>query len=95
MEMMPTLATALALRGDAPSSQRSRDSVLSQREEEVLLLLATGRSNREIAETLLLSVRTVERHISNIYIKLDVHTRTQATAYAHTHGLVGSGAGHD
>ncbi len=55
---------------------------LSEREVEVLQLIAAGKSNREIAEDLVLSVRTVERHITNIYAKTDAHTKAQATAYA-------------
>jgi DNA-binding NarL/FixJ family response regulator len=55
---------------------------LSPREVEVLSLLAKGMSNREIAERLVLSPRTVERHIENIYAKIGVNNRVQAAAYA-------------
>jgi DNA-binding NarL/FixJ family response regulator len=61
---------------------------LSEREMEVLGLIARGKSNREIAEELFVSARTVERHIANIYGKIDVHSRTQATAYAFAHHLL-------
>ncbi len=61
---------------------------LSPRELEVLRLIATGQSNREIAEALYLSPRTVERHIANVYLKIDVHSKAEATAYAHRHHLV-------
>jgi len=61
---------------------------LSERETEVLKLIAGGKSNREIAEQLFVSARTVERHIANIYGKIEVHSRTQATAYAFGHRLV-------
>ena len=54
---------------------------LTSREIEVLQLLAAGRSNREIADTLVLSTRTVERHVLNIYAKINVNNRSQATAY--------------
>jgi len=47
-----------------------------------LSLIAEGHSNREIAEALFLSPRTVERHIANIYLKIDVHTKAEATAFA-------------
>jgi DNA-binding NarL/FixJ family response regulator len=57
------------------------------REVEVLRLIAGGRSSREIGEELVLSVRTVERHIANIYIKTNTHGRAQATVYAIAHGL--------
>jgi DNA-binding CsgD family transcriptional regulator len=61
---------------------------LSEREVEVLRLVAAGRSSREIGEALVLSVRTVERHIANIYLKTATHGRAQVTAYAIRHGLV-------
>ena len=60
---------------------------LSQREVEVLRLIAAGNSNREVAEELFLSVRTIERHITNIYAKTDTSGRADATAYAFRHGL--------
>jgi pimeloyl-ACP methyl ester carboxylesterase/DNA-binding CsgD family transcriptional regulator len=59
--------------------------LLSAREIEVLKLLASGLSSREIGTSLTLSVRTVERHISNIYLKTGTHGRAQATAYAIAH----------
>jgi DNA-binding CsgD family transcriptional regulator len=61
---------------------------LSEREVEVLRLIATGRSNQEIADTLVLSVRTVERHITNIYAKIDARGKADATTFALRHGLV-------
>jgi len=61
---------------------------LTPREVEVLALVAAGMSSRAIGEELALSVRTVERHISNIYSKLGVNSRVQATAYALARGLV-------
>jgi pimeloyl-ACP methyl ester carboxylesterase/DNA-binding CsgD family transcriptional regulator len=62
--------------------------ILTAREVEILCHLAAGQSSREIAESLVLSTRTVERHISNVYAKIGVSTRAQATAYALMHGLV-------
>ena len=61
---------------------------LSAREAEVLRLVATGLTNRAIAESLTISERTVDRHVSNIYTKLDVSTRAAATAFAYEHDLV-------
>lgn len=61
---------------------------LSVRELEVLRLVATGKSNAEIAATLVLSEKTVARHLSNIFTKLDVPTRTAAAAYAFQHRLL-------
>ncbi|MFQ6029367.1 MAG: LuxR C-terminal-related transcriptional regulator, partial [Dehalococcoidia bacterium] len=60
---------------------------LTRREVEVLRLIARGKSNREIAEELVLSVRTVERHIANIYGKTNAHGRVSATSYALQHDL--------
>jgi DNA-binding NarL/FixJ family response regulator len=62
--------------------------VLSARELEVLRLVATGATNRAIAERLVLSERTVDRHVSNILTKLGVSTRAAATAYAFERQLV-------
>lgn len=61
---------------------------LSPRELEVLRLVATGVTNREIADELYLSVKTVDRHVANILIKLGVTSRTAATAHAYEHGLI-------
>jgi LuxR family transcriptional regulator, maltose regulon positive regulatory protein len=55
---------------------------LSERELEVLALIAAGKSNRQIARALFVTVGTVKTHIKNIYGKLDVHSRTQAIARA-------------
>lgn len=60
---------------------------LTAREIEVLVLIADGYSNKEIARHLRLSVRTVERHINNIYRKIDAQNRADATAYALRHQL--------
>jgi DNA-binding NarL/FixJ family response regulator len=54
---------------------------------EVLRLIAMGMSNREIAITLSVSVRTVNRHIENLYRKIGAHGRADATAYAFRHRL--------
>ena len=61
---------------------------LTKRELEVLRRLAAGETNREIATSLFLSVRTVDRHVSNLYAKLGVSSRAAATTYAHEHGLI-------
>lgn len=70
-----------------PLPDRSSPTI-TPRELEVLGLLANGLTNREIAEELLLSVKTVMHHSVAIYRKLDVRGRAEATAYAHRHGLV-------
>jgi non-specific serine/threonine protein kinase len=64
------------------------DEALTPREREVLALLARHYSNREVADELVLSIRTVERHVANIYTKLNVSSRRQATAYARQHGYL-------
>ncbi|CAL9400855.1 response regulator transcription factor [Streptomyces albus] len=64
-----------------------RGPALTEREREVLGLIADGRSNREIARALVLSEKTVKTHVSNILMKLDVADRTQAALWAVRHGL--------
>jgi DNA-binding NarL/FixJ family response regulator len=60
---------------------------LTPRETEVLRLIACGRTSREISGELSLSVRTVARHITNIYTKIGARTRADATSYAIHHGI--------
>jgi DNA-binding CsgD family transcriptional regulator len=60
---------------------------LTRREVDVLRLIAEGASNSEISERLVLSIRTVERHITNVYNKINARGRADATAYAMRHGL--------
>ena len=66
----------------------STDEWLTPRELEVLRLIAGGLSNREIAAKLVLSVRTAERYIANIYKKIDAHSKADATAFAFSKGLL-------
>ena len=61
---------------------------LSQREVQVLRLLAAGKTNRAIADELFISEKTVARHVSNIFDKLGVSSRTGATAWAFQHNLI-------
>ncbi len=61
---------------------------LTERELEVLRLLATGHSNRELGDALFISPTTAARHVANIFNKLGVDSRAKASAYAHQHGLV-------
>lgn len=77
----PDLAAAL-MRGE---TGRDRLSVLTPRERDVLAEIARGRSNKEIARTLLLAEKTVKTHVSNILMKLNVDDRTQAALYAVRH----------
>jgi DNA-binding NarL/FixJ family response regulator len=62
-------------------------SVLTERENEVLTLIASGRSNREIARELAVAEKTVKAHVSSVLMKLGVQDRTQAALYAVRHGL--------
>jgi len=61
---------------------------LTNRGQEVLLLIAEGKSNQEIADSLFITLKTVKTHVSNILSKLEVEDRTQATIYAFKHGLI-------
>jgi DNA-binding NarL/FixJ family response regulator len=70
-----------------PKSGRVAAGPLTEREVEVLKLVACGISNREIAERLHISEKTVARHLSNIFTKLDLSSRTAAAAYAYEHKL--------
>ncbi len=71
----------------AASTRPAFPDRLTGREVEVLRLVAAGRTNREISEDLVLSLRTVARHITNIYAKIGVANKAEATAYAIRHGL--------
>ncbi len=76
-----------AAASDAVHAQVDHD--LSPREIEVLLLVASGKSNKAIASALFLSEKTIHRHVSNIFTKLSVSSRSAATAWAYENGLVG------
>jgi DNA-binding CsgD family transcriptional regulator/tetratricopeptide (TPR) repeat protein len=80
----PDIATLDALEGIHPPTPGG----LSAREVEVLRRLVGGATNRQIAAALGISERTVDRHVSNIYTKLDVSSRAAATSFAYEHGLV-------
>jgi ATP/maltotriose-dependent transcriptional regulator MalT len=81
--------------GAAPDAQlcadllgrRAHPAGLSEREVEVLRLVAAGLSNKEIAGEVLISEHTTARHLSNIFAKLAVSSRAAATAYALKHGI--------
>jgi DNA-binding NarL/FixJ family response regulator len=81
------LGAAADLAGVATHLRERPAAGLSPREVEVLRLVAAGRSNQAIAAELVLSERTVERHVSNILGKLGVGSRTAAAAYAFQHGI--------
>ena len=81
----PDVARVARFRG-SPAGAGAR--ILTHRERQIIALVATGKRNRAIAEELAISERTVDRHVSNILSKLDLPSRTAATAYAYEHGLV-------
>ncbi|HLE89498.1 MAG TPA: response regulator transcription factor [Anaerolineales bacterium] len=84
--LSPSLATAILQKRQARSplteSEKSTIDTLTEREREILDLLAQGLSNKMIAAQLYLSVRTVEGHLANIYARLGVHSRTEAMLIA-------------
>jgi DNA-binding NarL/FixJ family response regulator len=88
--LYPTLAKLLVKdflhresSGPAPAEKK-----LTPREEQVLTLIAEGDTNREIAEALVISVKTVDRHRENIMRKLDLHSRVALVKYAIAKGLI-------
>ncbi|MBT2401656.1 response regulator transcription factor [Streptomyces sp. ISL-100] len=86
--LQPEVAGAL-LAQEEGNGGTGRGSALTDREREVLTLIADGRSNREIARALVLSEKTVKTHVSNILMKLDLSDRTQAALWAVRHGITG------
>jgi DNA-binding NarL/FixJ family response regulator len=84
--LAPEAAEAV-LHAERSSGERGIQA-LTEREREVLVQIAHGRSNREIARVLVVSEKTVKTHVSNLFIKLGVQDRTQAALYAVRHGLV-------
>jgi DNA-binding CsgD family transcriptional regulator len=92
---LTTARVRLAELGAAPAEREAAmliaptyPSGLTEREVEVLRLVASGRTNPEIAKLLFISEKTVSRHLSNIFTKLDVSSRTAATAFAFEHHMV-------
>lgn len=63
---------------------------LTDREKEVLLLIAEGKANKDISEELHISIKTVKTHVSNLLLKCELDDRTQLAIYAHRQGLVSS-----
>jgi DNA-binding NarL/FixJ family response regulator len=85
LDAEPDLAAIEAL---LPGTAHRAEGGLTARETEVLTLVATGRTNRAIASQLSISEKTVATHVSSIFTKLALSSRSAATAYAYTHDLV-------
>jgi DNA-binding NarL/FixJ family response regulator len=83
------LMSAVAAKGEPPASRSQKPALedLTERELEVLRLIADGLSNRAIAEKMVISEKTVKTHVSNILGKLNLTDRTQAAIWAVKHGL--------
>ncbi|GMA23038.1 DNA-binding response regulator [Luteimicrobium album] len=85
--VVPATVRRLAV-GRPPSGDLRAEARLTDREAEVLQLVATGRSNQEIADDLFLGVETVRTHVANVLAKLGVRDRTQAVVRAYASGFV-------
>lgn len=85
LDAVPDLTSVEAL---SPKAAHRVTGGLTAREVEVLTLVATGRTNRAIATELFISEKTVAAHVSSIFTKLRLSSRSAATAYAYAHGLV-------
>ena len=79
-----------AARASRPAAVAAEQSPLTSRELEVLQLVAAGSTNGEIAQKLWVTEQTVKFHLSNVYRKLEVGNRTEASHYAHVNGLLGA-----
>jgi DNA-binding NarL/FixJ family response regulator len=91
----PVTVQSIIVAGTEPTAGRARDPIgelrirtLTRRERELLGLLANGWSNRRIANECHLSLHTVRTRVQNILVKLGVHSRLEAVAFAFEHGLV-------
>lgn len=94
MFLFPSLARTLVqdylARREQPGAASARQGFedLTDREREVLILIAEGQSNQEIADALVISVKTVNRHRENIMAKLNLHSRVELVRYAIEKGLI-------
>ncbi|UJF34546.1 response regulator [Paenibacillus hexagrammi] len=88
---MPVMNSDVSLaltRGIRQRNAAPEEDSLTAREKEVLLLIAEGKSNKEISEELFISIKTVKTHVSNLLMKCELEDRTQLAIYAHRKGWV-------
>jgi NarL family two-component system response regulator LiaR len=88
---MPVINSEVSLaltRGLRQRSANSDEEALTNREKEVLMLIADGKSNKDISEELYISIKTVKTHVSNLLMKCELEDRTQLAIYAHRKGWV-------
>ncbi len=88
MPVMTSDVSQALTRGLRKQAALSGDEDLTEREKEVLLLIADGQSNKEIAEELHISIKTVKTHVSNLLMKCEMEDRTQLAVLAHRKGWV-------
>ncbi|MWC26846.1 response regulator [Paenibacillus sp. MMS18-CY102] len=86
MPVMTADVSQALTRGLRQRSAQGADEGLTEREKEVLLLIADGMANKEIAEELHISIKTVKTHVSNLLMKCELEDRTQLAVYAHRKG---------
>ncbi|WP_441944349.1 response regulator [Paenibacillus sp. 2TAB23] len=86
MPVMTADVSQALTRGLRQRTAQSGDEGLTEREKEVLLLIADGQSNKEIAEELHISIKTVKTHVSNLLMKCELDDRTQLAVLAHRKG---------
>jgi LuxR family maltose regulon positive regulatory protein len=90
--LLPYIDRLMAAFPQPPFAETSKDGSLleplSERELDILRLIASGRSNQEIADILVIAISTVKSHINNLYSKLGTNRRTQAIAIARQQGLL-------
>ncbi|WP_195571984.1 response regulator [Paenibacillus sp. 1001270B_150601_E10] len=91
MKGMPVMSGEVSqalTRGMRKQASSADDAGLTEREKEVLLLIADGKANKEISDELHISIKTVKTHVSNLLMKCELQDRTQLAVYAHRKGWV-------
>jgi NarL family two-component system response regulator LiaR len=88
MPVMNTEVSQALTRGLRQRSLQGEDEGFTIREKEVLLLIADGKANKEIADELHISIKTVKTHVSNLLMKCDLEDRTQLAIFAHRKGWI-------